>query len=168
MKLAALTYTQNNTTMTKLFDDGSSAPVATDRHAEAIKTVERAGYRSFGVWINGPALAWSPTFETFIAAWGKPVLKAPCRYGRRSCERAHPVGNGYLVPTRSRSDIFRLRQDYPNYQGDLLMVPADLLYNLKVAAERQNEARQASINDWLESRRGQPVYELLGADFRPH
>jgi len=159
MKLAAIVY--HNTVklsitnytpryqMLKLFDDGSSSPVADERIAEAIRTVEGHGYEAEGRWINEqPAIAWSPRAEDFEAAWSEPVLRCPCRFSRSNDQyTARRVGDaGYIVPTRRRAEVWQLRQDYPShvYCGDLLMVPTEILYQHKVQAERrQRLERQA-------------------------
>lgn len=168
MKLAALIYTKHDQTMLKLWDDESSAPVAHDRHAEAIQAVSKAGYRSFGIWLKREALVWAINFEDFEQAWGEPVLKAPCRYGKRGRARRHKVGDGYLRPTRSNAQVRRLAQEYPWFAGDLLFVPVELLYKRKVQLEKRDKVNQDKITAWLKSPDRRPTYKLIGADFRPH
>ena len=141
-KLTAINYTPRYS-LVKLFDDSSSTPVASDRIDEAIRFIEARGWQSHGYWLNDqPAIAWSPTPKVFEEAWETPILRCPCKFARRSNSNypTHRVGEtGYIVPTRSRTQVWRLRQRYPSwvYQGDLLMVPDAVLAEYKEKAERQ-------------------------------
>lgn len=129
--------------MIKLFHNSTTAPVANAKIAIAIKYVESRGYKPRGYWLNDlPAIAWSPSPATFQAACPrkKPVLHAPCRFARRNGNfTARQVGSaGYILPTRTRAQLWDLRQRYPSwvYMGDILFVPDEILYQHKVAAEK--------------------------------
>jgi hypothetical protein len=154
----------------KLFEDGSSQPIARENYDRAIRYVEARGCRAWGYWINNrPAVVWSLTRQDFEQAWGQPVLTAPCRFSRRNgCDTSQRIGDaGYLVPTRSRADIFQLRQRFPLFQGDLLMVPVEVLEAYQQKADRYDEVRQNQINEMIAKRR--PAWErhrLLSSSFR--
>jgi len=141
--------------MIKLFNDGSSCPVADDAFERAITWAQNHGYRARGYWINNqPAIAWSPTVEDLRQAWGTLVLTAPCTFARHNNHHAsRRIGQaGYLVPTRRRHEIHRLRQQYPSwtYQGDLIMVPVEILDQYKARAEAQ----------WQRDQRAAAAYNL--------
>jgi len=141
-KLTATDYTPKYR-MIKLYDNSTTAPVADAKIAIAIKYVESRGYKPRGYWLNDlPAIAWSPSPETFQAACPrKPVLPAPCRFARQNGDyTARKVGDaGYILPTRTRAQIWQLRQKYPSwvYMGDILFVPDEILYQHKVEAEKR-------------------------------
>jgi len=141
-KLDAINYTPRYR-MIKLFDNSTTAPVADAKIATAIRYVEERGYKPRGYWLNDlPAIAWSPSPSAFQAACPrKPVLHAPCRFARRNGDfTARKVGDaGYILPTRTRAQLWQLRQRYPSwmYIGDILMVPEEILYQHKVTAEKR-------------------------------
>lgn len=150
-KLTAVNYTPRYR-LVKLFDEGSSAPIASDRMDEAIRFVEARGWQSHGYWLNDqPAIAWTPTPKVFEEAWGRPVLRCPCKFAHRSNANypTRRVGEaGYILPTRNRTQVWRLRQQYPSwvYQGDLLFVPEPVLAEYREKAERQwTQAQRAAF-----------------------
>ena len=140
--------------LVKLFDDGTDEPVPQAKVDLAVEYVQERGWKAWGYWINGsPALAWARLPEDFERVWGHQVWRAPCRYAGQWARDRYSSGayagglvkvgqNGYVVPTRSRTEVYRLRARFPYYSGDLLMTPIEVLE----ANAREHEDFMARIS----------------------
>jgi hypothetical protein len=139
-------------TMAKLLEDGSLHPVEQDKFKIAIDHMATVHWQPRGYWIHQePAIAWSPSHDTFAQAWtGPEAVPAPCTFRRTRTpgHRNRPIGDaGFIAPTRSRQEVWRLRQEYPMYiyLGDLLMTPVEVLWRYKESWLRREElANQAA------------------------